>query len=275
MHSVAPRIAPDLVEAAARFAERSLNWRAPVAAAAKPMLDAARSILGLDYLLHASANRAEAGNAEDYSAMAANATSKWLEASERCVDQVLELAPRGLWPYQLWNAYDYRGRYIDAPCPACGTTPTLCRSYDAYPVIVREQWECLRCDLLADWPNVPNDPPRIALAVPSTLTGGSEASAEVTVDNELGTTMWAGAGGVVVDTQHHGVITIPKKFKLSLLPHGTLRFKVRLVATDPSPVAHVYRAKALLLLNGLWFLASRHILVTRSAGSSAATAEFR
>lgn len=253
-----PRIESDVLQVAIAARSRTMNWGPALAAASKRFGEAAERVVKLNQVLERNEGIA-AGNEEDYGAIPVTALALWLGAHSECVEDVLALAHGGLWPYRLWNVGGFRARHDSAPCPACGTRPTLRRSYEAYPALHREQWECLRCDLLSDWPSVASVAPTVRMSVAPSLSAGEATVVELELDNATGKERWLGAGAIVVDGTRHGIISEPRTFPVEVAAGGSFRASTTLAARDHGAIAHIYRARTLLLLNGLWFLASRHL----------------
>jgi hypothetical protein len=89
------------------------------------------------------------------------------------------------------------------------------------------------------------------------------ATAALILNYRAGRGYCFGSGAILVDGKGHGIVASPEVFPLSLGPGEQMTVRASLTPTNGA-TAHLYRVRGLLLLNGHWLLASRHVIVGRS-----------
>jgi hypothetical protein len=252
-----PGVLAGLAGAAAGVPSRVATWNAPLDKTAPRLIQAARQVVQLDRVVEQFVNGAAAGSPKELRTLVEIAVAEWSEAQVECVRAALELAPRGLWPTRLWQAGRMRSQPYEIACPHCGLAPTLHRRYFSAPELERAQWECIRCDLIFDEP-AGADYPELTFRAPEFLPRHGSASAEITVRHRGKAADMIGAGAIVVDgTMDHPVCSDPAYFPIRLQPGGSFNTRVTLSLEGTELIPHFYRVRAILLLNGHWFLASR------------------
>jgi hypothetical protein len=223
---------------------------------------AAERIVTLASKLRDLEQRAVVGRAQDFEVALELALHAWATAHAALLNTTVQTySAGGLWPYRMWSVGGFVGEHSPLGCPNCGVAPTLLRRYTALPASEREQWECVQCTLIQDRPLTP-DGPAIHFRLPDQIHVGETATAEFELDNRHGSTLRIGAAIVQVDMLGHGVIARPTTPVELTIPPGQLgvaRFELSL--PNPPPIAHLYWARALALLDGEWFLASRPVRV--------------
>jgi hypothetical protein len=182
-----------------------------------------------------------------------------VQAQVAAVRRALELAPRGLWPSDLWVSDEFRAEAVARACPSCQLTPMLDRTYASRPGPRRQWRECMRCDIVEDRPLVEGFPV-VGLEAPAELGPGERRDVVITIEGR-GDARWYGAGGVAVAGTGHELNVAPAVFDASVTD-GRARAVVTLSAPrEGSTIAHLYRLRVLLLLNGHWHWASRFLTV--------------
>jgi hypothetical protein len=257
-----PRMPPGLLDEAIALPKNVLSWTPLIARSAEPLRAAAEQIIQVAHVVERARRQAVVGGyPEDIEIAVSLCVQRWVKAHTDSVTDVLELAPGGLWPYRLWSFVDFQVTPSDLPCVHCGVAPTLERLYRSYPTGRRRQWECWRCDLIHDLPMIAGYP-RMEFSVPHTLTASTPMTARLVLDHSRGEVDCFGAGAILVDGQNHGVRAAPATIPIQV-PCG-LRFETTatLSLAGPPPVSQMFRVRALLLLNGNWWLFSRHISVS-------------
>jgi hypothetical protein len=258
-HAPTPRLPPGLIEASLRIPAEVRGWQNPLYEPGTKMEKAADRVLRVAKALARAENQAVVGHSEGLGTSYELAVQGWMEAHRAALNAALGIAPSGLWPFRLWTMGAFHNRAVDDPCPYCGVAPTLRRVYDRFPGDLREQWECPACALLQDRPS--QVAPRVDFRLDEVLRPGAPLVADVTIDNNGGTATWMGHGAILVDGYAHGVKASPVSFEVCVKPGGNAIVTTTLSQQSPSPIHHRYWARCLLLLNGLWFLCTRPLVV--------------
>ena len=255
---------PALRRAALELDQQMRAWTPTVREWGAPLRDAAERLLRLAGRLAELERRAVVGQASDFEGALGLMQRAWVDAHARLVERAVEgLAAGGLWPFRLWSFSNFSGRMIDEPCPYCGLPTTLLRSYESLPVGARQQWECIDCALIHDHP--PGVPFELEFELTPRLEPGGSLPVELRVTN-TGADPLRGAALAIVDGLGHGVVSEPSRAQSFELAAGercslTLRFELR----GPPQIAHIYWARVLMLVDGVWQLSSRPLHVARGA----------
>ncbi|MFV8751439.1 hypothetical protein ACNOYE_12915 [Nannocystaceae bacterium ST9] len=250
-----------LVHAAARLDERLAAWGEGLRAHAGGLRKAADRIGQLAGKLRGLEQRAIVGRAQDFEVAIELAERGWRDANLGVLRAAIEsFAAGGLWPYRMWSVGNFVGESRAERCPYCGLAPTLLRRYFQPPEAAREQWECVQCALIQDRPAEPG--PRLHFHMPDRIALGETVRAEFELDNPRGGQARVGAGMILVDGLAHGVITRPLgELDFTLAPGESFVGRFELALPEPPTIAHLYWARALILLDGEWLLASRPLRV--------------
>jgi hypothetical protein len=254
-----PALPRGLAAQAHRLPREVLTWKEPHNQTVPGLLQAAERVTKIAFWVERHAGAVSPGSPDDADLLLAVAVDGWLQAHENSLKSILTLSPGGLWPYRLWSSHNYEGEPIPNPCPHCGLTPTIRRRYLSHPGSSRQQWECLRCEIIHDLPGE-GPVPGIDFHPPERLAVGS-AGASIELHNEKGDTDLLGAGAILVEGRSNGVASSPHLFRVHV-PAGTSRsYSTTLTLAEPPKVEQLYRIRSILLLNGHWMLASRLIPV--------------
>jgi hypothetical protein len=260
-----PGVPAGLAEAAVGVPARVATWNPPLDKSASRLVQAAQQVVRLDRMVQQLRNAATVGSPREVRSLVDIAAAEWRAAQSHCVRAAVEMAPRGLWPNRLWQAIGLRSQSSTEPCPHCGLAPTIRRSYVSAPGLERAQWECMRCDLILDQPTGEGHP-GVTLQAPERLPPDGSAEAVVTVTHAGGAGDIIGAGAIVVDgTMDRTVRSTPAHFIVKLRTGERLSAPVKLSLEGCGLTPHFYRVRAILLLNGYWFLASRLAVVAEQS----------
>ncbi|NWJ44377.1 MAG: hypothetical protein HXX08_00715 [Chloroflexi bacterium] len=256
-----PSLPKGLLEAATQLPLTFTSWKSPLEEAKLPLLQAAETIIETARLLDKIKGGALASSPEHLQSMLRQAQLEWISAHASAVQVMLKSAPKSLWPFSLWEAYNYMPEQVATPCPHCGLAPTIVRTYQSGPVSgqVRQEIECKRCDIVQDLPLVQGYP-QLNMPVPQVIRPGS-AIIELEIDNSLGEVDCLGAGAILMDRSGHGVTANPEIFTALVARGNSFKTQVTLTLDGNPPISHQYRVRALLLLNGNWFWLSRTVRV--------------
>ncbi|PRQ00493.1 hypothetical protein [Enhygromyxa salina] len=249
--------------AAARSLEQRMRaWTPTVREWGAPLQKAGERVLRLGARLAELAGCAVVGEAADFEEALALTERGWVSAHAQLVSRAVEgLCAGGLWPFRLWAFSDFSGATDGRPCPYCGLQPTLLRAYRSAPVGTRQQWECNDCSLIQDRP--PHTSFELEFNLPKRLRAGETAPVELRITNTSDSVI-RGAAIAVVDGLGHGVTHEPSRAQGFELAAGAERhIALRFELPEPPSIAHTYWARALLLVDGVWQLSSRPLLVAR------------
>lgn len=259
-----PSLPRGLAREALELPVRVGHLRAPWSSVVPRLIDASRRILRTQQYIDQIRGRAVVGRLDAVESVAVAAVAEWLGAHAACVSLAVQFRGQGLWPFFMWSSYDYDARNDERPCPVCGRTPTILRSYACAPGLRRAWWECVECDLIADEP-MASRRPAIELRAPARIRTGETMQAEVAIDNGDGAVDLLGAGCLVVDRKGHGVSTSPELFPVRVDAGESRKVAVSLACARPD-VPHAYRVRVLLFLNGEWTWRSRPLRVLPREG---------
>jgi hypothetical protein len=254
-----PRLPAGLIEAALRIPAEVRGWHKPLRQAGTKMEEAADLVLRVAKALDRTTNQAVIGRYDDMPTSCELAVQSWMDAHRTVLNAAMGFAGSGLWPFRLWSMGAFRNRAIDKACPYCGVAPTLHRIYDRFPADFREQWECSSCCLLHDRPSQPA--PTVRFRIDEVLRRSTPLVAEVTIGNEGGRATWMGHGAIFVDGYGHNVTASPVSFELCVQSGGRITATATLSQQNDAGIHHRYWARSLLLLNGIWFLCTRPIIL--------------
>lgn len=253
---------PSLHAAALCLDQRMRAWTPSVREWGAPLQKAAERVLRLGARLTQLERCAVVGEAADFEGALALTERGWVNAHTQLVTRVVEgLSAGGLWPFRLWAFSEFSGDTLSRPCPYCGLQPTLLREYRSWPAGTRQQWECTDCSLIQDQPL--HTPLEVAFELPERLQAGQTAGVELRITNTSEDVI-RGAAIAIVDGLGHGVTHEPSRAQdFELTAGATRRVALRFELREPPPIAHTYWARALLLVDGVWQLSSRPVLVAR------------
>ena len=249
-----PRLPPGLLDAALLTPLLTRSWTPELRVHALPLTQAAARISAVAERLDLARGRVMVGDGEQLRACVPLVRQAWLEAHLAAVRAACDLADRGMREEQLWRGVDYRSVTIEEPCPYCGLAPTLERHYRSPPALARTQWECISCTVICDWPSVPG--PRVSLTMPGQIEAGQTLEARLDFDNSDNDRHVAIAGALLVVRDGHSVEG-PPPFAMELGPGERSEQRVVLRSTGRPAIAHRYYARAPILVNGAWTLATR------------------
>jgi hypothetical protein len=117
----------------------------------------------------------------------------------------------------------------------------------------------MRCELFEDRPLLAGYP-ELRLHVPDLIIGRRSVTATLELDHTAGTIDCIGAGTVVMDRTGHGYTSSPGSFPVQLRGGRRTTIAVTLSPTGSDSTSHLYRVRAILLLNGHWFWASQTVI---------------
>ena len=86
-------------------------------------------------------------------------------------------------------------------------------------------------------------------------------TATLTLDNSSGDTAWYGGGAICVDGTVCEVQADPARFDVRLEPGKDVTFKTQVKLVRPPRIHHRYWLRSILLINGIWYLGTRQIVV--------------
>ncbi|PRQ00451.1 hypothetical protein [Enhygromyxa salina] len=260
----APRLPAGLLEAAVLTPLRVRAWTEALSPGVEPLLAAAANLERVEQLCSQVEGRALTMEPREILACVPSARDLWLRAHAGALAHALTLAPKGLWPNSLWKGTNYAGSTIADACPHCGVSPTLRREYDSGPALRRRQWECVACALILDRPVMPTMPmPELSVTMPTSIAPGQTITATLVLDNSALAHHFAVAGALLFDRKGHGVAA-PPPFSFELHPGATHTETIELSLDGLPDIAHRYYARALLLVNGVWMMATRLVTVRAS-----------
>jgi hypothetical protein len=260
-----PRLPPGLHEAAITTSLIVRGWSDALREAAGPLLAAAERIESVAQLIPRIRGTALASNANELQACVTLCRQAWLVGHVTAVAKVASMVEAGLWPNNLWKGLSRHRTTRDEPCPYCGTAPTLRLNYRSGAVLEREQWECVSCALIEDRPLLPI--PTLRLTMPARIEAGQAVTAELSFSNET-ELYFAVAGALVIDRKGHDIHS-PPPFVFELGPGEQRVEAVELRSIGAPGIAHRYYARAPMLINGVWMLATRPITVCNTNDSPA------
>jgi hypothetical protein len=256
---------PELVEAAMTVPQSLLHWNLPhdPDGALARLARAAAHVVDVDQLTQDLAGSAVGAPPEQVDLLVRDTLAEWIESQIDCLRAALTRRIGGLWPFSFWPTLDFESLTTMTPCPNCGLTPTVRRSYRSAPGFNREWWECMRCDLVLDRPTLAGYP-WITLRAPDAIRPGETIQAELTLDHSSGGLDCFGAGSVVVEQTTHDVTSVPDVFPIRIRSgdHSTTVTTLSLPSVPRLP--QLYRLRGLVLLNARWFWVSRPLFVLGS-----------
>lgn len=255
-----PALPAGLADEALTFPARSRTWTTVLAAARDRLTPAADRLIAVHRVLEQTPGTVVQTAPADLRAIVDMALTEWRRAQVAAVEHALTSSARGLWPYRYWSVADVVTDDDHEPCPYCGIAPTLRRVYHSRPGLTRQQWECQRCDLIHDRAVAP-DAPDVSLDVPERLPTGTAVPATLRVAAASDGADLHGAVVVTVDGTGHGVTGEPGVVEFDV-PAGGRRDLVATLTVRTRPERpHLWRVRALCLLNGAWSLVSRQVRV--------------
>lgn len=263
-HRASVAVPPGVLRSVAALDGRLRSWSDNLRNQSKPLRAAGERIVTLATKLRDLEQRAVIGRAGDFEVALELALQSWGSAHAAILSAAVQTySAGGLWPYRMWSVGGFVGEISPLSCPNCGVAPTLLRRYTALPASAREQWECVQCTLIQDRPAAAaSENLAIRFRMPKQIRVGETASAELELDNREGSSVRIGAAIVQVDMLGHGVLARPSTpVELTIAPGQRSVASFELSLPNPPPIAHLYWARALALLDGEWFLASRPVEV--------------
>jgi hypothetical protein len=246
--------------------ERALDLErhlAPMASAAAaslaPLRDGAEQVLAGARAFEQSRLRVGERLPGGVSGLVKSVERRWLTAQLTCLELLVGVfLPGGLWPYRLWTTQDFESRHTGENCPYCGKPAILERYYRSPPLGRRMQRECMGCDLISDVDTTGGRQLIASLQAPTTLVPGRGANIGVTIASSGERKRW-GAAAITIDGTRHGTTTVPLVQTFSIAPGETVELSAEVCPSDAKGIAHRYRLKALLLVDGEWMLLSRPV----------------
>jgi hypothetical protein len=259
-HGALPQLPLGLLEAAVEIEARLLPFQPPLEPIKPALRRAAEIVIKAGRRLQEAERRVFVGRRDDLVSLVSAAIGFWRAAHEAGLRQVIETAsPLGLWPFRLWSVYGFETQEIDESCDYCGLPRILRRRYSSFPLRLREQRECMRCDLISDTPAA--EGPTIAVAAPDSIGPNETVSIHITIDNRRGAAHLVGAVSMIVDGRGHGTKTTPGHQTVDIAPGDVDTLRFRLSVEDVEFVGHRYRLRGLLFANGQWWLGSRGLVL--------------
>lgn len=260
---VGPRLSlpAGFVAEANQIFARTMCWAPNLDPARQVLVAAGMRAIAAGALLSQAAMEVLTNRPSAFSAEINGAVAAWLDAHTEAVRAVTSRAAGGIAPYGFWNVTEATRESAREACPYCGKRLAFEKRYRCYPLGHRRQTECLDCELINDRPEVAGFP-IITLDVPDRIGRTRAVRAILTVDARACDVDWLGSAGVTVPFAGHALAVGPESASVTVQRGELRQFEFELTRrVDLERTTHRYRVRAVVLLNGLWFLGSRVAVV--------------
>jgi hypothetical protein len=188
-------------------------------------------------------------------------TIRFWEASLFSATRLLiEAAPGGLWPWDLWRIGNLDAEKSLSTCPMCGRHPVVARCYVTASGESRRLLDCAFCEIVADVPKAVRGP-RVSLQCAEKIYLPGETEVMVCVDNSRAKVVCHGVVGLAVANSGHGLFANPDVISFRVAAGDVSKFPVLLSASTPPLIAHRYGLRAIALLNGRRSWTGGHLVV--------------
>jgi hypothetical protein len=250
-----PRLPQEMVEAATDLPRRLLAWGPLALQTVGILLGACSEVTAAQRQLDQLAGHAVAG---EISTSVQAVTEQWCRAHSDALKQVSEARGQALTINDLVCCGDRSTSYLQRDCPYCGASAAVCRSYTSFPSGSREYLECEHCFSGTDVPTTGAEV-RLRLDSPSRIGADEVRTFSVRVSNGHPRATVRGAVALFIDglPKHARGVSNPAVMPLTLESQQEVVLSAAL-SISPTPVrSHIYRVKALALIDGDWFFTQR------------------